>query len=133
MHKLIASIAAAVAFVACALPASADEAAIRKTIAERMPTFPKIDEIQKTAIPGIYEVRVGVEIVYADENGNHLFMGNPNGNVNLVSPSSRRSTSRSCRSRTPSSGSRAPGRASSWCSRIRTASTASASSATCSR
>jgi thiol:disulfide interchange protein DsbC len=84
MHKLIASLAAAVAFVACALPASADEAAIRKTIAERMPTFPKIDEIQKTAIPGIYEVRVGVEIVYADENGNHLFMGNPNGNVNLV-------------------------------------------------
>ncbi len=56
-------------------PASADEAAIRKTIAERMPDFPKIDEVTKTPIPGLYELRVGSEIFYADETGNHLIDG----------------------------------------------------------
>ena len=56
-------------------PASADEAAIRKTIAERMPDFPKIDEVTKTPIPGVYELRVGSEIFYSDETGNHLIDG----------------------------------------------------------
>ena len=56
-------------------PASADEAAIRKTIAERMPDFPKIDEVTKTPIPGVYELRVGSEIFYSDEMGNHLIDG----------------------------------------------------------
>ncbi len=56
-------------------PASADEAAIRKTIAERMPDFPKIDEVTKTPIPGLYELRVGSEIFYSDETGNHLIDG----------------------------------------------------------
>ena len=56
--------------------ALADEAAIRKNLAERLPNLPPIDEVSKTAIPGIYEVRIGTEIVYADENGNHVFQGN---------------------------------------------------------
>ena len=34
--------------------AFADEASIRKNLAERLPEFPKIDEVLKTAIPGIY-------------------------------------------------------------------------------
>jgi thiol:disulfide interchange protein DsbC len=55
--------------------AFADEAAIRKNLAERLPNFPKIDEVSKTAIAGLYEVRMGTEILYADENGNHLFQG----------------------------------------------------------
>lgn len=56
--------------------AFADEAAIRKNLAERLPNLPPIDEVSKTAIPGIYEVRIGTEIVYADENGNHVLQGN---------------------------------------------------------
>jgi thiol:disulfide interchange protein DsbC len=60
----------------CLAPAAfADEAAIRKSIAERLPDFPKIDEIQKTAIPGIYEIRIGTDILYTDEQGNHLIEG----------------------------------------------------------
>ena len=55
--------------------ALADEAAIRKNLAERLPNFPKIDEVSKTPIPGVYEVRLGTEILYADENGNHLIQG----------------------------------------------------------
>ena len=52
-----------------------DEAAIRKNLAERAPEFAKIDEVSKTPIPGIYEVRVGTEVAYTDEQGNYLIQG----------------------------------------------------------
>ncbi|HEY2187126.1 MAG TPA: DsbC family protein [Caldimonas sp.] len=55
--------------------AFADEAAIRKNISERVPDFPKIDEITKTAIPGLYEIRVGTDILYTDEQGDHIIEG----------------------------------------------------------
>jgi len=53
----------------------ADEAAIRKNLPERLPNFPAIDEVSKTPIPGIYEVRLGSEVIYADESGNHIIQG----------------------------------------------------------
>jgi thiol:disulfide interchange protein DsbC len=56
--------------------ASADEAAIRKNLPERLPTLPTIDEVSKTPIAGIYEVRLGSEVIYTDENGNHVIQGN---------------------------------------------------------
>ena len=55
--------------------AFADEAAIRKNISERVPNFPKIDEVTKTAIPGVYELRVGTDILYTDEQGDHIIEG----------------------------------------------------------
>jgi len=55
--------------------ALADDAAIRKNIAERMPEFPKIDEISKSPIPGVYEVRFGADIYYTDEQGLYMFQG----------------------------------------------------------
>jgi thiol:disulfide interchange protein DsbC len=55
--------------------AVADEAAIRKNLPERLPNFPAIDEVSKTPIPGIYEVRLGSEVIYADESGNHIIQG----------------------------------------------------------
>ena len=66
---------AAVALALLCGVASAQEAVIRKTIAERMPDFPKIDEITKTPIPGLYELRVGTEILYSDERGEHIVQG----------------------------------------------------------
>ena len=57
-------------------PAWAQDALIRKNLAERLPNLPKIDEISKTPIPGLYEVRIGQEILYADEQGNYLIQGN---------------------------------------------------------
>ena len=66
----------AFALAACLAPtAFADEAAIRKSFAERLPDFPKIDEVTKTAIPGIYELRIGTDILYTDEQGQHLIEG----------------------------------------------------------
>ena len=67
---------AAFALAACLAPvALADEAAIRKNIAERLADFPKIDEVSKTAIPGVFEIRIGAEILYTDEQGNYLIEG----------------------------------------------------------
>jgi thiol:disulfide interchange protein DsbC len=55
--------------------AVAQEATIRKAVAERMPDLPKIDEISKSPIPGLYEVRIGSNIFYADEKGDYLIEG----------------------------------------------------------
>ena len=56
--------------------AHAQEAAIRKNLAERVPMMPKIDEVRKTAMPGLYELRVnGSDILYTDEQGNFLIQG----------------------------------------------------------
>ena len=78
--KLIARSLVAVSFVCtfalgAAGPAFADEAAIRKAVAERLPDFPKIDEVTKTAIPGIYELRIGNDILYTDEQGSYIIEG----------------------------------------------------------
>ncbi len=53
----------------------ADEAAIRKNLPERLPKLPKIDEISKTPIAGLYEVRLGTDLIYSDETGNHIIQG----------------------------------------------------------
>jgi thiol:disulfide interchange protein DsbC len=55
--------------------ALAQEAAIRKNLAERLPNFPKIDEVSKTPVPGLYEVRIGTDVLYSDEQGDHLIQG----------------------------------------------------------
>lgn len=40
----------------------AQEAGIRKNIAERLPNFPAIDEVTKMSMPGLYELRVGTDV-----------------------------------------------------------------------
>lgn len=55
--------------------AAAQEAVIRKNIAERLPDFPKIDEVSKTPIPGLYELRIGTDVLYSDEQGNYVIEG----------------------------------------------------------
>ncbi len=56
-------------------PAWSDEVTIRKNFAARQPSFPKIDEVSKTKIPGVFELRVGTEIFYSDATGDHLIEG----------------------------------------------------------
>ena len=58
-----------------ASPVWADDSTIRKNFAARQPTFPKIDEIRKTQIPGIFELRVGTDIFYSDAKGDFLIEG----------------------------------------------------------
>ena len=63
--------------LACSLgTAFAQEAQIRKNLAERLPALTKIDEISKTPMNGLYEIRVnGSDILYTDAEGNFLLQG----------------------------------------------------------
>jgi len=55
--------------------AQAQEATIRKNLTERLPSMPKIDEVSKTPMAGLYEVRLGSELMYTDAEGNFLIQG----------------------------------------------------------
>ena len=68
---------AGLAAFALALPllASAQEAAIRKNLAARVPALANIDEVRKTPMNGLYEVRVGTDVLYTDAEGNFLLQG----------------------------------------------------------
>jgi thiol:disulfide interchange protein DsbC len=71
-------LASAAVLAACFASGSlhADEAQIRKNLAERLPNLPKIDEISKTAVPGLYEIRYNnSEILYSDEKGEYIITG----------------------------------------------------------
>jgi thiol:disulfide interchange protein DsbC len=68
---------AALCLSLCALTASAQDAALRKNLQDRLPQIKSVDEIQKTDIPGIFEVRInGTDIVYTDAKGNYILYGN---------------------------------------------------------
>jgi thiol:disulfide interchange protein DsbC len=55
--------------------ASAQEATLRKNLTERLPNLPKIDEVSKTPMNGLYELRMGNEVMYSDAEGNFLIQG----------------------------------------------------------
>ena len=84
--------------LACALLTSAatmaQEAVIRKNLAERLPQLEKIEEVSKTPMDGLYEIRVnGADIYYTDAQGNFLVQGNlidtKQRRNNLLSPTLR--------------------------------------------
>ena len=83
--KLIKSIAL-IALLSCAMAtAFAQEATIRKNLAERLPNLPKIDEVSKTPMNGLFEIRVNeVDVFYTDAQGNFLIQGS------LIDTKSRR-------------------------------------------
>jgi thiol:disulfide interchange protein DsbC len=68
--------AVTVALLGLTLLATAQEAVIRKNLAERIPQLQKIDEVSKSPVSGLYEIRVnGTEIFYSDAEGNFLLQG----------------------------------------------------------
>ena len=79
VKKLSRQLLAALALGACSLASLsvwADDAAIRKNLAERLPNLPAIDEISKTPMTGLFEVRVnGSDLFYTDAEGNFLIQG----------------------------------------------------------
>ncbi|MFL6692112.1 MAG: DsbC family protein [Ramlibacter sp.] len=62
------------AALCAATAAGAQEAAIRKNLGERLPQLGKIDEVSKTSMPGVFEVRVGSDLYYTDVEGNYLLI-----------------------------------------------------------
>ena len=74
MKKPVSLLAA----LALALPltaALAQEAEIRKNLAQRLPSLSQIDEVSKTPMPGLYEIRVGTNILYSDAKGDFVIDG----------------------------------------------------------
>jgi len=51
------------------------EAAIRKALAERLAGMPKIDEVARSPLPGLFEIRIGTDIFYTDAEGVYLVRG----------------------------------------------------------
>ena len=66
----------ALILIVASVAAHAQESVIRKNLSDRLSQFKKIDEIKKSPIPGLYEVRVnGSDIFYSDAHGNYLVQG----------------------------------------------------------
>jgi thiol:disulfide interchange protein DsbC len=72
--KLLPTLLAAAA-LSTSLGASAQDAAIRKTLGERIPQLQQIDEVRPTPMKGLYEVRIGTDLFYTDAQGNYLIQG----------------------------------------------------------
>jgi thiol:disulfide interchange protein DsbC len=76
MIKILFSALLAIGLQGTLSMAYAQEDVIRKNLAERIPKLPKIDEIIKAPIAGLYEIRVGgTDIYYTDSGGNYLIDG----------------------------------------------------------
>ncbi|CAM3394923.1 DsbC family protein [Paracidovorax anthurii] len=73
--KLLPALLAGAAALSIGFGAHAQESAIRKALAGRIPQLQKIDEVRTTPMPGLYEVRVGTDLFYTDAKGNYLIQG----------------------------------------------------------
>jgi thiol:disulfide interchange protein DsbC len=50
-------------------------ATIRNTLATRLPNLPHIDEITRSPVPGLWEVRLGSQVIYSDAQGSFVVEG----------------------------------------------------------
>ena len=73
--KLIPSALLVATALTLGLSAHAQDANLKKTLAERIPQLDKIDEIRPTPMAGLYEVRIGTDLFYTDAKGNYLIQG----------------------------------------------------------
>jgi thiol:disulfide interchange protein DsbC len=59
--------------------AAADDAAIAATIrtnlAKQLPNLPRIDEVTKSPVPGLWELRIGSQVIYSDPAGKFVIEG----------------------------------------------------------
>ena len=50
-------------------------ATIRNALATRLPNLPHIDEITRSPVPGLWEVRLGSQVIYSDAQGSFVIEG----------------------------------------------------------
>jgi thiol:disulfide interchange protein DsbC len=53
----------------------AQEAQIKKAIEDRLGTDLKVDSVLRSPMPGLFEVRIGTDVFYADDKAKYLIMG----------------------------------------------------------
>lgn len=58
-----------------AIAETAQEASVKKLIEPRMGEGAKVDSVTRTPYSGLFEVRIGSDIVYTDEKAQYLFVG----------------------------------------------------------
>lgn len=67
-------LAPTVANAARTVPPAVD-AALRRNLSERLPNSPKVDEVNRTPIAGLYEIRIGTDLFYSDAEGQFIVTG----------------------------------------------------------
>jgi thiol:disulfide interchange protein DsbC len=75
MKKLFSALSLAVAMLSISAPAHAGEAEVRKAAEKLLPPGAQVESIRKTEMMGLYEVRLGAEILYIDEKGQFAIAG----------------------------------------------------------
>ena len=75
--QLLASLAGALLSVTLSLTACADsvETNIKKTLQKHLGAGTPVEAVTKTPYSGLYEVKIGNEIVYTDAEGKYIFIG----------------------------------------------------------
>jgi thiol:disulfide interchange protein DsbC len=75
--QLLTSLAGALLSVTLSLTACADsvEANIKKTLQKHLGAGTPVETVTKTPYSGLYEVKIGTEIVYTDAEGKYIFIG----------------------------------------------------------
>ncbi|MFZ6693671.1 DsbC family protein [Undibacterium sp. SXout20W] len=69
-------LAASTATSGLVLAQTPQEVAIKKLVEPKLGEGVKVDSVTKTPYSGLYEVRVGADVVYTDEKAQFLFIGN---------------------------------------------------------
>jgi thiol:disulfide interchange protein DsbC len=75
MKLLSIAAAALLAFGAAGASAQTQEASIKKLIETRLGEGTKVDSVTKTPYSGLFEVRIGGDILYTDAKADYLFVG----------------------------------------------------------
>jgi len=75
--QLLTSLGGALLSVTLSLTACADsiEANIKKTLQKHLGAGTPVETVTKTPYSGLYEVKIGTEIVYTDAEGKYIFIG----------------------------------------------------------
>lgn len=61
--------------IAFAVAETKDELAVRKLVVPRLGPGAKVDSVTKTPYAGLFEVRIGSDIIYTDQKAEYLFFG----------------------------------------------------------
>jgi thiol:disulfide interchange protein DsbC len=72
---LLAASASIIAAHAYAADDAKIAATIRSTLAQRLPNLPRIDEVTRSPVPGLWELRLGAQVIYSDAQGSFIIEG----------------------------------------------------------